>query len=247
MKSRKILAAVLASACAISATTAISFAAAEGGLGGDAQDYVKTVNFDKPDGTYFVPSGANEYGSLDLAGLRVLLDHDTLDLSTIESISFKGAAGAVYTKAHEGTCEAVGNDHETGGWANPTDGVVVLKMSDLDLGGWFSIKPVATTEGAEVEITVTFKSAAGDNNSNPTESEPTESESEPTESESEPTESESEPTGSDSESETENSSDAGNSGASGDNTNNPGTGIALAVVPVVIAGAAIAVAAKKRK
>lgn len=254
MKLEKILAALIAGTCALTAATVSVFAAPEEDSGSDAgtspdgsvgestDDPVDSDLVDEDDTpayvyTWNVPASENEesgWVSMNITQSDLI---GSVKPADVEAIVIKGAkaddeVGIGFnttlkdTKA-EGYYQTNDDDEN---WPSNT---VTVKGTDIDWANYYV--QLFSNHGEATTVTVSVYSAADDN-----------SDSTPSESESES----STPSESDSASKSESSTgglveDSSNvSNANGNK--NPGTGIAMTFVPALIAGAVV-IAAKKRR
>lgn len=255
MKLEKILAALIAGSCALTAATVSVFAAPEdsgsdagtspdGSVGESTDDPVDSDLVDENDTpayiyTWNVPASESEESGWVSTNITKSDLIGSVKPADVTAIVIKGAKaddeiGIGFNTTLKDT-KAEGYFQTTDDDENWPSNTVTVKGSDIDWDNYYV--QLFSNHGEATTVTVSVYSAADDNS----DSTPSESESE---SES------STPSESDSASESESSTgglveDSSNvSNANGNK--NPGTGIAMTFVPALIAGAVV-IAAKKRK
>lgn len=254
MKFEKILAALIAGTCALTAAAVSVFAASDdsgsdagtspdGSVGESTDDPVDSDLVDDDDTpayiyTWNVPASENENSGWVSVNITQSDLIGSVKPADVEAIVIKGANAddeigigfnttLTDTKA-EGYYQTNDDDEN---WPSNT---VTIKGSDIDWDNYYA--QLFSNRGEATTVTVSVYSSADDNASDDTSSDSESESSTPSESDS----------ASDSESSTgglvEDSSNVSNAAGN----KNPGTGIAMTFVPALIAGAVV-IATKKRK
>lgn len=254
MKLEKILAALIAGACVLTAATVSAFAASsddsgsdagtspDGSVGESTSDPVDSdlVDEDKPAYVYTwnVPASESEasgWVSMNITQTDLI---GTVKPSDVEAIVIKGAdandeVGAGFNTTLTGT-KAEGYYQTNDDDENWPSNTVTIKGSDIDWNNYYV--QLFSNRGEATTVTVSVYSKADDTSDSDSGSDSASD------------------SASDSGSESDSASDSNSGGlvedsssvTNGSGSQNPGTGVALTFVPALVAGA-IVIAAKKRK
>ncbi len=256
MKLEKILAALIAGACALSAAAVSVFATSDdsgsdagtspdGSVGESTSDPVDSdlVDDDTPAYVYTwnVPASENEDSGWVSTNITQSDLIGSVKPANVEAIVIKGAdaddeIGVGFNTTLTGT-KAEGYFQTNDDDENWPSNTLTIKGSDIDWDNYYV--QLFSNRGEATTVTVSVYSNADDNSSDSTPSDSDSESSTPSESDS------SSDSGSDSNSGGLVEDDSSNT-SNGSGNNNPGTGIAMTFVPALIAGAVV-IAAKKRK
>lgn len=256
MKLEKILTALIACACAMTAVTVSAFATSGDGASNagtsadgsvadstDEDDNDDLVDDEKPAYIYTwnVPASENEetgwvsenVSKTDLIGS---IKPSDIDVIVIKGANADDEIGAGFNTTLSGT-KAEGYYQSTDDDENWPTSSITVKGSAVDWDNYYF--QIFSNHGEATTVTVSVYTSADDTD----DSTPSESSSDTSSDQSSDTSSD---TASDSDSNSGGLVSDSNTSNSGSSTNNPGTGIALTFVPAIIAGAVV-IAAKKRK
>lgn len=251
MKLEKILAALIAGACALTTAAVSAFATSDdsgsdagtspdGSVGESTSDPVDSDLVDEETPAYVytwnVPASENSESGWVATNVTQSDLIGSVKPADVEAIVIKGAnaddeIGIGFNTTLTGT-KAEGYFQTNDDDENWPSNTVTVKGSDVDWENYYV--QLFSNRGEATTVTVSVYSSAADNSSEPESDTSSESE-----------------TSSDSESVSDSESSSGglvedSSNASGSGDKNPGTGIAMTFIPALIAGAAV-IAAKKRK